>query len=203
LCLCTEEGFLNLAGALMFARHPEMIAPQYVIKAAHFVGNHVYATEYYDSEDFGGPLGTVFKGAKAFIMRNMRKVQAGRGFNYPGTPEIDPAVFVELLVNSLVHRDYLISAPIRLFIFDDRIEIISPGSLPGHLTVDNVLNGISTIRNPVIASYVAKGILPYQGLGTGIRRALAKWPNIDFIHDRELRQFTCRIHRPPVVVPQS
>ena len=45
--------------------------------------------------------------------------------NAPGTPEISEAVFEELLVNALVHRDYLVSAPIRLFIFDNRIEIIS------------------------------------------------------------------------------
>lgn len=46
----------------------------------------------------------------------------------PDVPEISPVVFEELLVNALMHRDYLISAPIRLFIFDNRIEIISPAT---------------------------------------------------------------------------
>lgn len=44
-------------------------------------------------------------------MRNLRKVQAGRGVNAPGKPEIPESVFEELLVNALVHRDYLVNAP--------------------------------------------------------------------------------------------
>jgi ATP-dependent DNA helicase RecG len=79
-------------------------------------------------------------------MRNLHKIQAGRGVNAPGTPEIPQTVFEELLVNALVHRDYLISAPVRIFIFDDRIEIISPGSLPDNLTVEKIKNGNSRQR---------------------------------------------------------
>jgi ATP-dependent DNA helicase RecG len=78
-----------------------------------------------------------------------------------------------LLVNALVHRDYFIQAPVRLFMLDNRAEIISPGNLPNHLTVEKIRAGNSVIRNPVLASYAAKGVLPYRGLGTGIRRVLA------------------------------
>ena len=60
------------------------------------------------------------------VMRNLHKVQNGRGFNAPGLPEIPEAVFEKLLVNALIHRDYLVSAPIRLFIFDNRIETLTP-----------------------------------------------------------------------------
>ena len=49
---------------------------------------------------------------------------------------------------------------IRLFIFDNRIEIISPGHLPNNLTVEKIRNGNSNIRNPILVSYVAKGLLP-------------------------------------------
>jgi ATP-dependent DNA helicase RecG len=56
----------------------------------------------------------VFNDVFAFVMRNLHKIQAGRGVNTPGTPEIPEAVFEELLANALVHRDYLVSAPIRL-----------------------------------------------------------------------------------------
>lgn len=118
--------------------------------------------------DCAGPLGKMFADAHAFIMRNLHKVQAGRGVNSLGVPEIPAIVFEELLVNALVHRDYLINAPIRLFIFDDRIEIISPGSLPNNLTVDKIRTGNSNIRNPILVSFVAKGLLPYHGLGSGI-----------------------------------
>jgi len=128
-------------------------------------------------------------------MRNLHKVQAGRGVNAPGVPEIPETVFEELLVNALVHRDYLVSAPIRIFVFDNRIEIISPGHLPNNLTVEKIRRGNSIIRNPILVSYVAKGLLPYHGLGSGIKRALEEWPQIDFTDDREGCLFTATVSR--------
>jgi len=104
-------------------------------------------------------------------------------------------VFEELLVNALVHRDYLISAPIRLFIFDNRIEIMSPGHLPNNLTVAKIRAGNSNIRNPILVSYIAKGMLPYRGLGSGIKRALEDWAHIDFTDDREGCLFTVTVYR--------
>ena len=183
--LATEDGYLNLAGVLMFAEQPEWITPQFVVKAIRYPGNKIHVTDYVDTEDFAGPLSKVFDDTLAFVVRNLHKVQAGRGVNAPGLPEVPISVFEELLVNALVHRDYLISAPIRLFIFDNCIEIISPGHLPNNLTVEKILSGNSNIRNPILVSYVAKGLLPYHGLGSGIKRALDAWPQIDFVDNHE------------------
>ena len=165
--LATDGGMLNLAGVLLFAERPEWIKPQFIVKAIRYPGNAIHVSEYLDTEDFSGSLPEIFEGAMAFIMRNLRKVQGGQGVNAPGIPEISPVVFEELLVNALVHRDYLISAPIRLFIFDNRIEIMSPGHLPNNLTVAKIRAGNSNIRNPILVSYIAKGMLPYRGLGSG------------------------------------
>lgn len=195
--LATDEGMLNLAGVLMFAERPEWIKPQFVVKAIRYPGNKIHATDYLDTEDFAGPLRKIFDDAMAFVMRNLHKVQAGRGVNAPGLSEIPESVFEELLVNALVHRDYLVSAPIRLFLFDNRIEIVSPGHLPDNLTVEKILVGTSIIRNPILVSYVAKGLLPYHGLGSGIKRALEAWPRIDFTDDRDGCLFTATVHRTP------
>lgn len=130
--LAAEDGRLNLAALLMFAERPELIKPQFVVKAIRYPGNQIHATDYVDTEDFDGPLQKIFGDAIAFVMRNLHKVQAGRGVNAPGQAEIPESVFEELLVNALMHRDYLVSAPIRLFIYDNRIEIISPGHLPNN-----------------------------------------------------------------------
>jgi len=196
--LATDDGRLNLAGVLMFAERPEWIVPQFVVKAIRYPGNKIHATDYLDTEDFSGPLPKLFEGVLAFVMRNLHKVQAGRGVNAPGLPEIPEEVFEELLVNALVHRDYLVSAPIRLFVFDNRIEIISPGHLPNNLTVEKIRTGNSNIRNPILVSYIAKGLLPYHGLGSGIKRALEKWPTIDFIDDHDGCLFTDTVHRKPL-----
>jgi ATP-dependent DNA helicase RecG len=195
MSLATDEGMLNLAGVLLFAERPEWIKPLFIVKAIRYPGNAIHSTEYLDTEDFSGSLRKIYEDSLAFIMRNLRKVQSGQGVNSPGIPEIPPSVFEELLVNALIHRDYLVNATIRLFIFDDRIEIISPGHLPNNLTVEKIRSGISNIRNPILVSYVAKGLLPYKGLGSGIKRALEDWPDISFTDDREGCMFIATVHR--------
>ena len=196
--LASADGHLNLAGVLLFAEQPELIKPQFVVKAIRYLGKQIHTTDYVDTEHFVGSLRKLFDDALAFVMRNLHKIQAGRGVNAPGQAEIPASVFEELLVNAFVHRDYFVSAPIRLFIFDDRIEIISPGCLPNNLTVEKIRAGNANIRNPILASYVAKGLLPYHGLGSGIQRALAQWPDIDFIDDHEGCLFTAIVRRPPL-----
>ena len=111
--LATDDGSLNLAGVLMFAERPEWIKPQFVIKAIRYPGNQIHVSEYLDTEDFAGPLPKMFNDALAFVMRNLHKTQAGRGVNAPGQPEIAESVFEELLVNALVHRDYLVVRSIK------------------------------------------------------------------------------------------
>jgi len=66
------------------------------------------------------------------------------------------------------------------------------------LTIEKILAGISNIRNPILVSYVAKGLLPYHGLGSGIKRALDAWPRIEFKDDRDGCLFTATVHRKAV-----
>lgn len=193
--LATDEGTLNLAGVLLFAERPQWIKPQFVVKAIRYPGNDIHTDTYLDTEDFSGALRKIYEDTLGFIMRNLHKVQAGRGINSPGTPEIPSVVFEELLVNALIHRDYLIDAPIRIFIYDNRIDIISPGHLPNNLTVAKIRSGNANSRNPILVSYAAKGVLPYHGLGSGIRRALGVFPNIDFEDDREGNLFKVTVWR--------
>lgn len=193
--LSTDTGNINLGGLLLFAEEPQFIRPEFVIKGVCYPGNKIHINKYDDIEEFSGPLNKIFTDALRFIMRNLHKLQKGQSVNSPGIPEVPECVFEELLVNALIHRDYLISAPIRLFIFDDCIEIISPGNLPNSLSVEKIMAGNSNIRNPILASYAAKGLLPYYGLGSGINRAIEAWKAIDFEDDRDAGLFRAIIHR--------
>ena len=193
--LATDKRKLNKAGVLLFAEHPELIYPQFVIKAIYFPGNDVHAREFIDDEHITGPLTAMYEKALSFIKRNLRNVQAGQGVNAPGKLEIPEGVFEELLVNALTHRDYFISAPIRIFIFENRIEIISPGDLPNHLTIDQIKKGQSNIRNTIIASFVSNGLLPYRGIGSGVKRAVHLWPKINFENDKEGFEFKVTVKR--------
>lgn len=193
--LAGDGGFLNLAGVLLFSKRPDWIKPAFIIKAVSLPTNALHDSQYSDSEDIAGRLREQFDQAMAFIMRNLHKRQGDQGFNSVGEPEVPRIVFEELSVNALIHRDYFISAPIRVLVFPERIEIISPGHLPNHLTVEKVRAGNSNLRNPILASFVAKNILPYRGLGSGILRALAAWPNIDFEDQRDANLFKVTVWR--------
>ena len=130
----------------------------------------------------------------SFLKANLHSVQAGRGFNSIGQLEISEIALEELLQNALVHRDYTRNAPVRLLIFDNRVEIISPGCLPDGLTVESIKLGTAVVRNPFVANFCAK-MMPYRGLGSGIIRALREEPNLEFVNDSERMQFVSVINR--------
>ncbi len=189
-----NNGVLTVTGLLLFGKNPQPFLPVFQIKAISYAGTEIHATGYSDSTDIEGRLQTQFEESLGFILRNLRREQKGQGINSIGELEIPRIVLEELLANALIHRDYFISAPIRIFIFDDRVEIISPGHLPNSLTVDNIRSGNSSIRNPILASFATR-LIPYRGLGTGILRALNAYPAIEFIDDREGNQFRVVIQR--------
>ncbi len=173
----------NIAGALLFGKRPEFRLPAFIVKAVCYPGNEISEDTYIDSRDIVGKMADVFQQTVGFILANIRHNQGEQTVNSTGEPEIPRIALEELVVNALVHRDYFISAPVRIFIFADRIEIISPGKLQNNLTIENIKSGNSNIRNPILASFAAK-ILPYRGLGSGIIRALKAYPAIEFVEDK-------------------
>ena len=189
-----KDNILNISGALLFAKSPQIRLPIFIVKSICYPGNIIDETKYLDSQDITGKLADVFQKSLSFVSGNLKHVQGDRSINAPGEPEIPRETLEELLVNAIIHRDYFISAPIRVFVFRNRIEVISPGHLPNNLTIKNIISGNSNIRNPVLASYATK-ILPYRGLGTGIRRALQLYSEIDFENDLNGNQFKVIIKR--------
>jgi predicted HTH transcriptional regulator len=80
-------------------------------------------------------------------------------------------------------------------IFDNRIEIVSPGTLPNSLTIENIKMGNAVVRNNLLVSYCSK-LMNYRGFGSGITRALENQPNIELFNDIEGEQFIVKIPRP-------
>ena len=194
-----RKGALNLAGALIFAKHPEVKLPAFIVKAVAFPGTEITDERYLESRDLTGKLTDIFEQGIRFLIGNTSTAQNGQSVNSLGHPEVPRIVWEELLANALIHRDYFISAPVRVLIFSNRVEIISPGHLPNNLTVENIKAGNSNIRNPILASFATK-ILPYRGLGSGILRSLKAYPAIELIDDREGNLFkviVARLHAAP------
>jgi len=191
-----EHGHLNIAGLMLFGQSGFAGCPFSEIRAISFLGNDASGDEYRDSENFQGNLKTLYEQGMAFVVRNLRKVQGEQSVNTTGRLEIPKLALEELLINALLHRDYLINAVIRLFIFDNRIELINPGKLPNNLDVAKIKMGVSIPRNPTIHTF-AGDVVPYRGIGSGIVRALKLYDRITFRNDPALEQFTVIIDRLP------
>jgi ATP-dependent DNA helicase RecG len=190
-----KDGALTLAGLLLFGNNPQSAKPYCIIRAVSYFGNDISDDKFRDKADCLGVLDDQYRGAMNFLKNNLSLVQPEGSFNQSGTLEIDERALEEAVVNALIHRDYSKNAVIRLLIFKDRVEIISPGSLPNHLTVENVMNGNSVIRNPTIVSYATK-ILPYSGIGSGIPRIIKNHPHTQLQDDKNGEQFTITLFRP-------
>jgi predicted HTH transcriptional regulator len=190
-----KKGMFFLTGLLLFSTKRHFYYPQFSVQCVSVDGS-IIGNTFSDNENiFEGTLLEVFNEAMGFIGRNIKKIPETEGFNSPTKWEIPKEVFEELLVNALVHRDYLISSTVKIFLFSDRIEIVSPGKLPNSLTIENIKNGISIIRNPILLSTV-QYILPYKGLGTGIRRSYSLYPDIIMENNINNNQFKAIIQRP-------
>ena len=190
-----KDNRLTLRGLLFFAKNPQKYRPAFCVKAISFFGNSIGGTEYRSSQDIVGTIPQIFEETMRFFTTNLYHIQAGQNFNKTGILEVSQTALEELVQNALVHRDYSKNAPIRVMIFDNRIEIVSPGSLPNSLTVENVKMGNAVVRNNLTVSYCSK-LMIYRGFGSGITRALTEQPNIELINDTEGEQFRVIIPRP-------
>lgn len=191
-----KEQQLTLAGLLFFGKKPQIWRPAFCIKAVAFYGNDLGGSEYRDSMDINGTVPRMYEEGMAFFKRNLLHTQQGQNFNSLGILEISEIALQEILENALLHRDYLKNAPIRLLIFDDRVEIISPGSLPNSLTVEELRYGNPVVRNNLMVTYAIYS-MPFRGLGSGIQRAYQHQPNIELYNEVEGEQFRVVIPRPP------
>ena len=189
-----QGGQVSRAGMLFFGQYPQMRMPTYTIKAVAYYGNDIGGSDYRDSRDIIGTVPTMFREGMSFLKSNLHHLQAGQNFNSVGKLEIPEVVLEELLQNALVHVDLLGSAYIRLLIFDNRIEIINPGSLFGGLTVEDIRLGKSKQRNHLMAEFCARTMI-YRGLGSGIPRVLKEDAKIDFVSDDGFGDFKTVIWR--------
>ncbi len=193
--LVLKEGKLTIGGLLFFGKAPQKYRPAFCVKAISFFGNELSGTEYRSSKDIIGTIPEMFEQSLSFLNANLHSLQSGQNFNSVGKLEIAPIALEELVQNALIHRDYLKNAPVRIAIFDNRLEIISPGKLPNSLTVDAIKIGNAAVRNNLMVSYSAK-TMKYRGFGSGISRAIQHQPNIELINDTEGEQFIVKIPRP-------
>lgn len=187
-----DSGRVTVAGLLLFGKRLSVLLPEMKLDAIWFKGTERASSDWHDQRRIEGTLSQQYDEGMGFLKRWNSRIQGEGSFNQNGHAEIPETVFEELLVNALIHRDYFIKDSIKLFIFDDRIEIRSPGKLPNSLTVDQIRRGVRRSRNVLLASF-APDLLNFRGVGSGIVRALKAWNSIAWVNDTESEEVVATI----------
>ena len=156
-----KNNYPTVCGILNFGKYPQIFSPNLDIVAVRCSTNE-YGVEdqngirFLDNKRLDGTISEMLKLAISFVINNIKKATRinDRGIR-EDVLEYPIKAIREIILNSLIHRDYSIhteNEPIRLTIFDDRIEISNPGGLYGRLSIDELGKVHSDIRNPFIAS---------------------------------------------------
>jgi ATP-dependent DNA helicase RecG len=170
-CLKRVDGALHptYAALLLFGRFPQQWLPNATILAGRFPG--LTLADVYLKQDIAGSLPEQLRQAEAFVQSNLKSVVRMMGLTHQESPEYPLEAVRELLVNAVSHRDYNLQGDnIHLFIFADRLEVQSPGVLPGPVTLANLLDA-RFARNAVITQILSDlGFV--ERLGYGLDRVI-------------------------------
>ena len=155
----------TVGGVLLAAKDPREWMPNAWIQAVCYRGDRADSGRQVDARDISGPLDEQIRAAVRFVVAN-RRVAAYKDPARTDVPQFSERAVFEAVVNAVVHRDYAVSGSrIRLFIFDDRLELYSPGGLCNSMTTDDLRTSQFT-RNELLASRLgqcAVGEVPGAG----------------------------------------
>jgi ATP-dependent DNA helicase RecG len=170
-CLRIEDGNLRptYAALLLFGKDPQRWLPNGSVLAARFPG--MAFSDEFIKQEIRGNLPEQIRQTQAFVRDNLRSVARLVGLTRQETPEYPLEAVREILVNAIAHRDYNIGGDcIHLHIFADRLEVHSPGALPGPVTLENLLVARFS-RNAIIAQ-VLSDLGFVERLGYGLNRVV-------------------------------
>ncbi len=178
------------AAVLLFAKRPTRYVKAAAVQVVRRVGVGPGPGPVSSREDIEGPIPTLLERVLAFVDGHTSRREAVVGTHRETFAEYPPPVLREALLNALAHRDYgLAGATVDVTIWDDRIEVHSPGSLPGHITTEN-MRGEHYSRNRRIMR-VLKTLGLVEEYGEGV--------------DRMFSEMEARLMEPPhfAVTPSS
>ena len=124
-----------------------------------------------DKREFTGPIYTQIEAAVDFVLRNIRLGATIDGLVRKEKYELPPEAIREMIINAHCHRNFSDESCIQVAVYDDRLEVTSPGGLYNGLTYEEIMNGHSKIRNKGIANIFSQmGLV--EAWGSGIKRIL-------------------------------
>jgi ATP-dependent DNA helicase RecG len=157
------------AGLLLFAREVERRFPQAEITLVHYRGRE--PADEFEREDVRDTLPEAIRRAERWLIEHMRKGSRMIGLERQDWVQFPTAAVREALVNAVAHRDYSVRGEgIRIALFADRLEVYSPGRLPGHVTLDNLVQERFSRNEALVQVLADQGMI--ERLGYGIDRML-------------------------------
>ncbi|WP_298402424.1 ATP-binding protein [uncultured Chloroflexus sp.] len=166
---CLIDGVPTNAGLLLFSRDVALRFPHAEITLVRYRGRE--PADVFEREDICAPLPEAIRRAERWLNEHMRRGSRMVGLEREDWTQFPPGAVREALVNAVAHRDYTVHGEgIRITLFSDRLEVYSPGRLPGHVTLENI-RAERFSRNPAIVQVLADlGLV--ERLGYGIDRML-------------------------------
>jgi ATP-dependent DNA helicase RecG len=166
--LLTEEGNVTVAGLLVFGINPQRYLLNASISFAHYKGNDI-SDHLMNHQVISGTLDNQIDTCVALIKNSLTSGSTIKGTKtVPTQPAYQERVFREIIVNACIHRNYSISGSrIRVFLFDDRLEVHSPGRLPNTITIEKLSAGVSFAVNPIILKFM-ENLRYVDKLGRGL-----------------------------------
>ncbi|WNG20786.1 hypothetical protein F0U63_43375 [Cystobacter fuscus] len=159
-------GTPTVTGMLLFGREPQRRFLDARISAVLVKGTEL-TSDFVDRKEITGRLFDQVDDAVTFLKKNVRSPSHVEGLERieEGLPE---KVLREAVLNAVAHRDYRAASQVRIYVFDDRVEIVNPGELLNQLTLEGIrIGGISQRRNPVLAGLLARA-RRRENLGMGV-----------------------------------
>jgi len=167
-----DQGYLipTNAGVLVACPHPERFFSFAYVQCARFRGPT--KRDIWDQEEIYGPLPLAVDKVMRFLERNAFKHAELGDIYRKDVWSIPISPLREIVTNALVHASYSTNGTaIKVAFLDQTIEIESPGGLMPSLTVEDMVQGVSVIRNPAIARvFLEMGLI--EKWGTGLPRAI-------------------------------
>ena len=207
----TRDGVPTLAAVLNFGLYPQGYFPQLGITAIVVPGTEIGAvgtdsSRFLDNKRIEGTIPTMVTDALHFCMRNMKvrtviSQETGQRTDYTEYP-ID--ALREAILNALIHRDYSFyteGTPVQIDFFSDRVEIHSPGSLYGRMSVEQLGHARPDLRNPalaVMAEALTKAENRYSGIPT-IRRTMKEHGLPEPKFENRRHEFVVTLYNHPTV----
>ena len=165
--LLTQEGHVTVHGLLLFGKNPQKQIPHSTVSFAHFAGID-RGSRLHDRKRVTGPLKNQIDRAVDLLLLHLPVSSEIQGLERVELHQIPMLVLREAVANAIIHRDYsIVGAEIQLLLFDDRLEVHSPGPLPNTVTIENMKVGKSVSRNPQIMRYF-ENIRYVDRLGRGV-----------------------------------